>query len=225
MLQKKYIDLTHTLSPKIPSWNGSCGFEQSVVLDYEQCASDTKFRVQRIAMHAGIGTHMDAPAHCIKGGLTIADLPLDRLIAPCIMINVSEQSHERYSIIPADLLKFENMHGIIASNSLVIFVTGWSAFWDQPEKYRNNHIFPSIAKETAELLIERDIIGLGIDTLSPDRPEDGFVVHQIILGAGKYIVENVANAAQLPPVGSYSFVLPLKTEGGTEAPVRMIGII
>lgn len=60
------VDLTHTLAPDIPSWSGTCGFRHEVKLDYADCKEDTpfsvKFRVQQIKMHAGIGTHMDAPA-------------------------------------------------------------------------------------------------------------------------------------------------------------------
>lgn len=42
------IDLTHTLTPDIPSWNGSCGFSHEIKLDYKDCSTDVKFRVQQI---------------------------------------------------------------------------------------------------------------------------------------------------------------------------------
>jgi kynurenine formamidase len=101
---------------------------------------------------------------------------------------------------------------------------GWDSVLNVPEKYRNNHVFPSISKEAASLLLERQIVGVGIDTLSPDRPEDGFPVHHLILEADKYIIENIANASKLPPVGAYTFALPLKIQGGTEAPLRLVGL-
>ena len=50
-------------------------------------------------------------------------------------------------------------------------------------------------------------------------------MHQAILGAGKYIVENVANSSELPLKGSFSLALPIRTEGGTEAPMRLIGFL
>lgn len=67
----KLIDLTHTIESDIPAWNGECGFEQHIHIDYETCEGDTKFRVMKIQMNAGIGTHMDAPSHCIAGGTCI----------------------------------------------------------------------------------------------------------------------------------------------------------
>ena len=50
-------------------------------------------------------------------------------------------------------------------------------------------------------------------------------MHQAILDAGKYLVENVANSVELPPQGSFSLALPLRIEGATEAPMRLIGLI
>lgn len=85
--------------------------------------------------------------------------------------------------------------------------------------------FPSVSKEAAQLLVERNIKGLGIDTLGPDTAESGYPVHQVILGQGKYLVENVANADLLPPVGSTILVAPLYILGGTEAPIRLIGFV
>ncbi len=219
----KMYDLTHTLSPEIPHWNGGCGFQFQTILDYADCAEAVKFRVQKLDMFSGIGTHVDAPLHCIQGGKSIADIPLEDLIAPCIVIDVTKKAHEKYSATVDDVGEFENQYGRIASGTFVILRTGWEKHWHTPEKYRNNLIFPSFSKEAVEVLLNRNIIGIGIDTLSPDRADDGFPVHQLILGAGKYIIENIANADSLPAVGAYVIALPIKIQNGTEAPIRLIG--
>ena len=215
----KIIDLTHTLSPSIPTWNGACGFEHKITVDYDDCTTDVKFRVQKLTMHAGIGTHMDAPAHCIKGGATIEQLPFQDFLAPLIVIDVSSKTHERYSV------NIEDINIDIPPRSFVMIRTGWEKFWGEPAKYHNNHIFPSISAEVAEFLLTKDIVGIGIDTLSPDRPEDEYPVHRIILGAGKYIVENAANLSEMPTAGAWVLVMPIKVSGGSEAPVRLVGFI
>lgn len=219
-----YIDLTHSLSPEIPHWGSGCGFQHNVELDYADCNTNVKFRVQKIEMHAGIGTHMDAPAHCIPGGTTIEEITLKQLITSCIVIDVSHNAHEKYSVTCDDIHDFEKKYGTIFKDTFVIIHTGWERFWNQPEKYRNNLIFPSISIEAAQLLLERNIIGLGIDTLSPDRDEDGFPVHQLLLNAGKYIIENIANSNKIPPIGASIIALPIKIKDGTEAPIRLIGV-
>lgn len=222
----KLIDLTHPLGPNTPSWTGSCGFSHDIKLDYDEHTTDVSFRVQQIKMHAGVGTHMDAPAHIIPGGLSIDQLSIDHFLAPCVVINVSDQAHERYSISTEDINQWESTHGPIPSNAFVICYTGWDRFWDNPKQYHNNHVFPAVSGSAAQMLLDRNIVGLGIDTMSPDRPEDKeYAVHAALLGAGKYIVENVAYAASLPPVGAYSLALPIKTIGGTEAPIRLVGLM
>lgn len=221
----KLVDLTHTLDPEIPSWNGECGFHYDIKCDYSETQGDVKFRVHQIKMHAGIGTHMDAPAHCIPQGATLSDFPLDYFASPLVVIDVSSKAKEDYQVTCDDVISFEKEFAPIPPTTFVIFYTGWEHFWNEPPRYRNNLRFPSLSKEVALFLLERRISGLGIDTLSPDCPQNGFPVHELILGYGKYIVENVAHAKKMPPVGGYSLAFPLKIHGGTEAPMRFAGLI
>ena len=219
------IDLTHIISPATPSWEGDCGFQHRVILDYSDCTTPIQFKVQKINMYAGLGTHIDAPAHCIPDGKTVDKLELDELIAPCIVIDTSKQAHEFWQLSPDDIRQFERKHGQIGAGAFVIIRTGWDQYWGEPEKYRNNMQFPSISCGATDLLLERNIAGLGIDTLSPDTPDSNYPVHAGILSAGKYLVENVANSSKMPPKGSFSLALPIHIEDGTEAPIRLIGLI
>lgn len=218
------VDLTHSLLPTIPSWDGDCGFRLDVTTDYKDCPPPDLFRVQNITTRAGMGTHIDAPAHCIEGGKTIDTLTLKDLVAPCVVIKAKGAVTDDYILDAAAILDFEREHGIIQPNSFVIAATGWSRFWNEPEKYRNQLHFPSVDDSAAALLVERNVVGLGIDTLSPDAGGKAFPVHRRILGAGKYLVENVVNAELLPATGSTVFVLPMKVFEGTEAPVRLVAL-
>ncbi|HAT8890279.1 TPA: cyclase family protein [Legionella pneumophila subsp. pneumophila] len=219
------LELTHTLDENSPAWEENCGFSSSIVLDYADCDLRNPFRVQHFTMPAGMGTHMDAPSHCCTDGLSIDQIPLNQLVSPCVVIDVSQKAHELYSVAPQDIADFEKAHGLIQPDSFVIIKTGWSRFWDTPIQYRNNHHFPSVSAETATLLVSRGIVGLGVDTLSPDRPDDGYPVHHILLSSGRYIIENIANSEQLPSTGSFVMAFPLKIRGATEAPMRLIGLL
>jgi len=221
----KLIDLTHTLTKTIPSWDGGCGFHNEIKLDYADSDDEISFRVQQIKMHAGIGTHMDAPSHCIKNGQSIHELESKQFIAPCVRIDCSAKADASYSLSIDDILEFEQQYGNIPTGCFVIIYTGWERYWFEPEQYRNNYVFPSISKPAIEKLLEKDIVGIGIDTLSPDRPGDNYPVHQQVLSRGKYIIENVANAMQLPAIGAYTLAFPLKIEHGTEAPLRFMGLV
>src|SRR5271170_4969225 len=115
----KCVDLTHVLSAEAPTWNGSCGFFLEKKQDYDQM-----FRVQQIKMHAGVGTHMDAPCHCIPEGNAIADIPLELLIVPACVIDVSLKAHADYEVSKEDIEEYELAFGKIPKNALVIAYTG-----------------------------------------------------------------------------------------------------
>jgi len=219
----KFIDLTHLLTPNIPNWGKTCGFNIENIFDYEHHGH----RTQKISLCAGIGTHMDAPGHFVKGGKSIDDIPLEKLIVPVHLINVSEKANANYLISTNDLEEYEKQYGRIIENSFVIGYTGWSRHWPDAERYFNldnqNHMrFPSFSVEVCQTLLERDISGIGIDTLSPDCNLE-FPVHKLLLGKGKYIVENLANCHLLPALGAYVILFPLNMDS-TESPIRAVAI-
>lgn len=205
------IDLSHALDEKAPSWDGKCGFEMGEF-------TVGMFRINRYEMAAGMGTHIDAPAHCIPGGASVDQLPLKFM--PGAVIDVKCSADDLVSV--RDIENFERLHGPIEPGSAVLIKTGWERFWGEPERYRH---FPGVSKEAAEFLLNRQIAGLCIDTLSPDQAGSDFPVHQVLLGAGKFIVENAANLGGLPPKGSTILALPMKIKGGTESPVRLVGFV
>ena len=221
----KFIDLTHALDESSPSWEGDCGFHMEIKNDYNGSTEEVTFRSQYLHMYAGMGTHMDAPAHCVQGGRTIGNLSLQELIIPCYCIDISGKAAPDYKVSVEDIMAFESAHGLIAKGALVIIHTGWGQYWASPSLYRNNLQFPTLSAEAAHFLLHREVVGLGIDTLSPDLPTSGFPVHKILLGANKYIVENIASSRLVPPVGSYAVVMPLKAVGLTEAPVRLVCLL
>lgn len=226
----KIIDLTHTLDAKNPTWDGSCGFDLPTTHDHHECASETKYKRQALHLKkTGVGTHIDAPLHCFAGQAPVAALPLENLIVPAIVIDVSSKAASNYIISANDILYFEKKYGKISENSLVIVYTGWSKQWLDSKKYRNANDkevmqFPSFSSQAAQLLIDRNVAGIAIDTLSPDCPGSGDPVHRIMLSNNKYIIENIANCDQLPPIGAYVIALPIKIES-TEAPVRIIALL
>jgi kynurenine formamidase len=204
---------------------GSCGFRSEIKMDYPQ-----GLRVLSYKCHAGIGTHLDAPSHFIPGGSNAGDIPLKSLIVPSHVLHVSDQCAADLIVQPDDLFVYEKRYGMIEKGSLILVHTGWGKHWTQPDRYRNldreamMH-FPTLSHELGEILIKRDVVGVGIDTLSPDPPKSQFPIHHLFLGKGKYILENVASLEQMPPVGAYVINLPLRIREGSESPVRLVGVI
>lgn len=221
----RIIDLTQPLFADAPTWEGSCGFCLELAEDYEQL-----FRVNRLKMNAGVGTHMDAPCHFVKGGLSIDQMQVTEFITPLCLIDVSSKVDADYEISIDDIEIYERMYGCIPKGSVVIAYTGWSRFWTNATAYRNEDAkgqmhFPAFSSKAAEVLITRDVAGIAIDTLSPDCLDLSFNVHKILLGNGKYIIENIGDCSQIPAKGAYLIALPLKIQNSSESPLRVVALI
>lgn len=225
----KFIDLSQVIDENSPVWPGSTSFTQNVVMDYGQQG----FRVCDIHSTAGIGTHVDAPAHTVQGGRTIDQLLLQELIAPACVIDVRQVVKESADTIlmPEMITNWENKYGRITRGSVVLVLTGWSQYWSHSEKYLNTELdgkmhFPGLGKEAIELLLERDIGGVGIDTLSVDAANDQEMsAHKLLLANDIFLVENLMNLDRLPAFGGIVFVLPVKYAHSAEAPARVFAVI
>lgn len=217
----KLIDLTHTISSTAPTWEGSCGFHLQTVHNYSENLSQTSFKVQSVTMNCGIGTHIDAPAHCFKNFPTVDQIPLEQLINPGILIDISSRQNPHNNLSINDIYEFEHKYGYIEKNTCVLVNTGWYKYWNQPTQYHNNYEFPYVNILAAELLLDRGIRALGIDTLSPDRPESGYPVHHLLLSNQILIIENMNNLALLPPKNFIVTLAPLKMKDATESPARI----
>ena len=87
--------------------------------------------------------------------------------------------------------------------------------------------FPSFTKEAATFLVhDRDIAAIGVDTASIDRGvSKDFIVHQIINGANKPGLENIAQLDRLPAAGATIIALPMKIGGGSGGPARIVALL
>ena len=213
------IDLTHSLASNIPTWDGSIGFRLQTEGENDQ-----------IIMNTSTGTHMDAPSLFFEKGTTIDSLALQELLVSACVLDVSKKVSASYVISIEDILEYETQYGPISENSLVIGYTGWSRYWSNPVAYRNADEkgiahFPTFSIQSIEFLLTRKIAGIAIDTLALESLSSTFPGHKLLLKAGKYIIENIANVFLLPPKEAYVIALPMKIQKGFEAPARVIGLV
>lgn len=220
----KIIDLTHTLTNSIPCWDEKPNYELKTMIDYQDCPAHAAFKVQCLCSPLGFGTHIDFPSHMLNNGTTAELFNIESPFYETVVINLQQFMHKNFKINIKHILEHEKKYKPLAQNTLILFYTGWERYWPDPIKYRNNLIFPSMEKETAEYLIDKSIAGIGIDTLSPDNIESSFEVHKILLSNGKFILENVANTSLLPILGAHTLVAPLKIKAATESPLRLIAL-
>lgn len=232
----KWVDLTHAFDSATIYWpNNPTGFQHKT--DAEGITpGGFYYSSYQIATPEHGGTHLDAPIHFSKGGLTVDSIPLSSLTGQAVVIDVSENALENrdYLVSIADIEAWEDKHGQIPANSIVLFHTGYGKFYPDRAKVLGTaklgveaipelH-FPGIAPETTQWLLEkRDIKAMGLDTPSTDYGQSkDFKTHQILHGKNKPGFENVANLDQLPPTGAYVIALPVKIGKGSGGPLRII---
>jgi kynurenine formamidase len=225
------VDLTHTIDAKTPMYEPSDvpAFQAKTVATIEK---DGYF-AREISLPEHFGTHLDAPAHFARGMWTVDQIPPERLIAPLVILDVTAaaKGNSDYQVSVADVAKYEEAHGQIPNNAVVIAYTGWDSRWNSAKDYRNpdaNGVmhFPGYSLEAAKFLVEaRNSLGLGIDTLSIDYgPSKDFPVHHYTLTHSLYHLENVANLARVPVSGAMVVVAPMKLENGSGSPVRILAL-
>ena len=224
------VDLTHTYSPKLPVFPG---FNPVRMRPRFAIAKDGFF-ANEITLDEHTGTHMDAPAHFVPNGSTVDRLPVDRFIAPLAVISIEGRAAKDADtrVTVDDILNWEKLHGRLPAGAFVAVHSGWDARVDNPDRFLNRDSrgtlhAPGFGEEAARLLTrQRDIAGVGVDTLSLDAAaEPKFVAHLEFLGAGKYGVELLANLTRVPPAGATIVIGAPKHEGGSGGPVRAFALV
>ena len=213
----KIIDLTLTVSDKIPTFPGS---PQPSFIPWENVKEDG-YNLELLFLSTHTGTHMDAPYHFLEKGAKIHEISLKKLVSEAVLIKSKKKGGE--SITKIDIQKFEKKHGKIASFSSVIFYTGWQRNLQKKYYFTKN---PGLSVSAAKYLASKKINLVGIDSPSIDLGTDSkFSVHQIFAKKGMLIVENLANLEKIKSSKFHLVVLPLKLKNATGSPVRAIAFV
>ncbi len=236
--QGQWVDLTHAFSAQTIYWPTADRFEKTTVFEG---MTDKGFYYSafnfRAAEHGG--THLDAPVHFARGRRGVADIPLEQLIGPGVVIRVTEPASGKrnHQITVAVLERWESEHGRIPDQAIVLFDTGSAHLWPNSVRYMGTDKrgeagvaelrFPGIHPELARFLIEeRRIKAVGIDTPSLDYgASKQFETHRLLFERNIPGFENVANLSALPETGFQVIALPMKIAGGSGAPLRIIAFV
>ena len=213
----KVIDLTLTVSNKIPTFPGS---PQPNFIPWENVKEDG-YNLELLFLSSHTGTHMDAPHHFLEKGAKIHEISLKKLVSEAVLIQSRKKSNE--SVTKTDIQKFEKKHGKITGFSTVIFCTGWQRNLQKDYYFTKN---PGLSVSAAKYLASKKISLVGIDSPSIDLGTDSkFSVHQIFAKNGMLIVENLANLEKIKSSKFHLVVLPLKLKDATGSPVRAIAFV
>ena len=233
----RIVDLSHAYGENTLYWPTSPTAFEKETLAYGDSGAGYFYSAYTVCTPEHGGTHLDAPVHFFEGGASTADLPLGNLVAPAVIIDVADKADadRNYRVSAADVAAFEEEYGEIAAGTIVLARTNWSRHWPDAMTYlgddtpgdATNLQFPGFGADAVRVLAEeREVAMIGIDTASVDygKSQD-FIAHRVGAAAGIANLENLTNLQELPPTGSYVIALPMKIEGGSGGPARVIALV
>jgi kynurenine formamidase len=177
---------------------------------------------RKLVLGTHTGTHCDAPRHFIPGGSTVDQIPLDVLIGPAAVVDLS-------SIAPRSAVSARELDARVGGRTIerVVLRYDWSDRWGTSAYYRDH---PFLTEEAGEWLLEAGVKLVAMDTPMPDNPANGYgsaldsPLHKLLLGRGVVLVEYLCNLREIRARDIELLVLPLKIVDGDGAPARCVAI-
>ena len=238
------VDLTQPLGPDTPviglppMFAPSPGVTIDVISKYDDKGPAWYWNTLRCGEHTG--THFDAPIHWITG----KDLPDNacdtirprKFVGPACVIDIEHDvaANPDHLVRVAQIESWESKHGRIPGGAWVLLRTGWSrrrgaaAFLNVAPDGPHSPGFDAAASRL--LAHDRDVLGVGVETIGTDAGQAGtfdppFPNHAIMHGAGKFGLASLCNLDRLPATGAVLIAAPLKIVNGSGSPLRVLALI
>jgi len=241
----KIVDLTQTLSDRFPAlqlppqFGQVWAFKKETISQYDEAGPGWYWNNFSCGEHTG--THFDAPVHWVTGkdhpNNSVDTIDARNFIAPAVVVDASAEvaTNPDWLLTIEFLEQWETKHGRIPSGAWVLFRTDWSKRAENPAAFVNmgedGAHTPGPTQETVEWLIrERKVHGFGVETINTDAGQAyswplPYPCHTLMHGANRYGMQCLTNLDQLPPQGTVIVAAPLKIEGGSGSPLRVLALV
>ncbi|MEA4896084.1 MAG: cyclase family protein [Oscillospiraceae bacterium] len=211
----KVVDLTHTISEKMPVFPGTELPKLSAACTVEE----NGFKETLLYMYSHTGTHIDAPAHMFKDGTTLDSFDAAQFAGNALIIDCTE-------LKPGELINMsliEPCRELAEKADFLLFRTGWDRKWGSSAYFEG---FPCISPEVSDFIARTGKKGVGLDTISIDPISDsGYDNHKKLLSGNTIvIIENLCNLDLLGNGLITLIAAPLKFENADGAPARVFAL-
>ncbi|MBD9525899.1 cyclase family protein [Paracoccus sp. PAR01] len=223
----KVVDLTYVFDEKFPTFDGAPGIAYEEAVNFDKSG----YQLWKLTIVEHSGTHIDAPLHFSKDGMSVDQIPAESLICPLCVIDITAKARDdaNAALEAEDVQAWVSANGEIPKGACIAMNSGWGAKVATPE-FRNTpdgkFAFPGFGKSATDLLAEMGVAAIASDSLSLDPGNSpDFAVHNSWLPGGRYGIENLANVDQLPAKGATIFVGAPKHARGTGGPARILAMV
>jgi arylformamidase len=205
----KIVDLTLPIANEMPAFPG----EPTARFTPFSTIADDDVEMWNVSLFSQIGTHIDAPRHFVAGGRAIDEVELARCIGPATVVRAPRDAD---AAIDADA--FAARAESLRRTKRLLLDTGWAARVGRPEYFT---AYPSLTLAAAELLVELDVVFLGLDTPSPHISEFR-ALHEALFVNEMVIAECLVNVSALTRDEVFLAALPLRLAGLDGSPARIV---
>jgi len=212
----KVIDLTYTISEKMPVYPGTATPKLEVANTYET----NGFKETLLTMFSHTGTHMDAPSHIFEHRTTLDAFPVEQFIGKGLVIDCSELGEgQRIKMSHIEAVKEKADQA-----EFLLFYTGWDKHWGTNAYFGD---YPAITEEVADYLISSKKKGVGLDVIGidPVSDENLTIHHKLFAETEIVVIENLARLGEIGNELFTFFALPLKYENSDGAPIRAVAVL
>jgi arylformamidase len=218
----KIVDLTHPISANMPVYPGT----EQPVISIGCSIEEIGFLEKKITFYSHTGTHIDAPAHLLKGHSTLDMLPIEQFHGPALMLDFGKSTPYTTTGTTTNAIgirELEPYQDKIKDVDFLLLHTGWSQHWGS-EKYFSS--YPVLSVDAAHWLSNFSLKGFGLDTISADTADtQEYPVHKTLLQKDMIIIENLTKLADLPCAQFEFSCFPLSFEDADGSPVRAVAFI
>jgi kynurenine formamidase len=239
LIGKRWVDLTHSFEAGIPHWPGFPEEKRETIYWYEKGRGTmgSGFFAETFTHVGQWGTHVDPPAHFVKGLRTVDQIDLKEMILPLVIVDVHEEAAKNpdYILSIERVKKWEVEHGQIPNGAFVAMRTDWSKRWPDGAKMENKDAkgvahYPGWSLPALKYLYEeRKITASGHETTDTDpgvaTTKDDYSLETYILSTNHYQIELLTNLDQVPEAGALVVVSFPKPKGGSGFPARVFAIL
>ncbi len=205
------IDLTHPIHEDMPVYPGT---EQPVIITGCSIELDG-FVEKKITFYSHTGTHIDAPAHLVKGGKYLDQYDIGHFHGSAIVVHL-ESNGDKF----IDLAVLKPAESQLKNADFLLIHTGWNRYWGTDAYFAN---FPVLTPEAAEWVAGLGLKGIGFDAISADSADtQTYPIHNILLGSDMVIVENLTNLDQLTGEPVEFSCFPLYFQNADGSPIRAV---
>ena len=202
--------ILHDISPlvdeSIAVWPGDSPYEAEDLLRIEDGES---VHLSTLTLSCHTGAHADAPCHYVEGAPGIDEMPLEKYVGPCVLVDVRPADG---AVGPGDLVEVD-----LEGAPRLLLRTGCA---------KDRTVFPedltSLKSELAPWLADRGVVLVGVDSPSVDRFDSKELpAHTALFAHGIVNLEGLQ--LEGVPEGRYELIaLPLRLKGRDASPVRAV---